>query len=209
MANYKIKTRGIMRTLHIATLVSTVAVFLLQVCSLHAQSNEDATLILTDSQMVDCTTIGSFESDREPVNTILEEDYPYLKSIDCLKNRNFVDSRGWNFSLKHRGTGQATHYVLRGKGARINVKATYDNNGNLVESILHTQYTWLPPAIRQFIISGKYDGWVMIGNEKIVKDFDPYQTEYNIILSDGRTEQVLNFKEYGNTIAFSGNYIKR
>lgn len=198
-----------MRTLHITIIVVLVTVFFLSLNSLQAQSPEGATMIITDSGIVDCANSESFESDREPVSTILEEDYPYLMSVDCLKNSKFLDSRGWNLTIKHIGAGQATHYILRGKGERISLKATYDNEGNLVESVLRTWNTRIPPAIRQFIMTGKYEGWVMISNEKVVKDFDQYQTQYNIILSDGQMEQVLNFKEYGNTIAFSGNKIKR
>lgn len=194
-----------MRTLHITTFAVLVTALFLSLNSLQAQSPEGPSMIITDNSIVDCTNSESFESDREPVSTILEEDYPYLMSVDCLKNSKFLSSRGWNLTLKHIGAGQATHYVLRGKGSRINVEAMYDNDGNLVESILHTRDTRIPPAIRQFIMSGKYKGWIMTGNEKIVKNFDPYQTEYNIILSDGRSEKVLSFKEYGNTIAFSGN----
>lgn len=56
------------------------------------------------------------------------------------------------------------------------MQATYDKSGNLVESMLRTKKKRIPPAIRLFIVSGKYEGWAMIGNEKIVKDFAPYQT---------------------------------
>lgn len=59
--------------------------FLLLISSLHAQSREDATLIVTDTQVADCTNTGSFETDREPTTTIFEKDYPFLKSIHCLK----------------------------------------------------------------------------------------------------------------------------
>lgn len=194
-----------MRTLHITIILVLVTAFFLPLTSLQAQSSDDAELIITESSIVDCINSESFESDRKPVSTILEEDYPYLMSVDCLKNGKFLDSRGWNLTLKHIGVGEATHYTLRGKGTGINMRATYDNDGNLVESTLHSRNTRIPPAIRQFIISGKYEGWVMVGNEKVVKDFDPYQTEYIITVSDGRVEQVLNFKEYGNTIAINVN----
>lgn len=198
-----------MRTSHITIIVVAGAALFLLFSSLQAQSPENARLIITDQEIADCTTTGSFESERESVNTILEEDYPFLKTVHCLKNRDFLNSRGWNWTLKNMSLKQVSHYVLRGKGAKIDVEATYNKAGHLVESMMRTKDTRIPQAIRQFIISDKYHGWVMIGNEKVVKDFDPYQTEYNIILSDGITEQVLNFKEYGNTIAYSGNYIKR
>lgn len=194
-----------MRRSHITTTAATVAVFLLLTSSLQAQSAKDSALIVTESQVTDCTAIHSFEFAREPKNTILAEDYPFLKSIECLKRSDFIKSRGWNLTLKHVGGSQTTHYELRGKGPRISVKATYDKDGNLNESILRTWNTRIPPAIRLFIFSDEYNGWTMIGNEKIVKDFDPYQTEYNITLSNGLNEQVLNFKEYGNTVAFSEN----
>ncbi|REL33429.1 hypothetical protein DYD21_11695 [Rhodohalobacter sp. SW132] len=193
-----------MRTSNITLIVVITAFLFLLFSSLHAQSSEDASIVITDYEIADCTNMGSFETDRKPINTILEEDYPFLRTIHCMKNDDFLKSRGWNWKLKNLSHKQATHYVLSGKGAKINVRATYDKDGNLVESLLRINDTHIPHAILEFIFYDKYEGWHMIANEKIVKDFDTYQTEYNIILSDGSMEQVLNFKEYGNRIAFSG-----
>lgn len=42
----------------------------------------------------------------------------------------------------------------------------------------------------------------MTGNEKVVKDFDRYQTEYKVTLSNGNETRILHFREQGESIAF-------
>jgi hypothetical protein len=92
-------------------------------------------------------------------------------------SRNLFESQ---FPPLLEGMGD-THFEVRGKGVKISIVATYDNEGMLVESVLKISDTRIPPAIRQFITSGKFVGWAMVGNEKTVKDFDPFQTEYSIV----------------------------
>ena len=76
-------------------------------------------------------------------------------------------------------------------------------DGNLIESTLIKKNTQVPLAILRFIYSHEtFNSWTMTGNEIVVKDFDPYQTEYKVIMSNGDETQVLNFKEQGESIAY-------
>ncbi|MCG2591046.1 hypothetical protein, partial [Rhodohalobacter sulfatireducens] len=94
-------------------------------------------------------------------------------------------------------------FVLEGSGATIDVKATYDEEGNLVESTLIKKDTQVPIPILRFIYSHeKFNSWTMTGNEIVVKDFDPYQTEYKVTMTNGDETEVLNFKEQGESIAY-------
>lgn len=166
-----------------------------------AQSVETVEIVTPIEQTVDCSNIS--QANIGSINTIVEDDYPFLRNLDCLTNGDFHKKRGWNLKLRNVSRS-ADIYDLRGNGHNINVKATYDSDGNLIEALLTKKDTTIPLAIRQFIASGEFEGWTMTGNEKVVKDFDPYQTEYNVILSNGDEEQILHFKDEGNRLLFAG-----
>lgn len=169
-----------------------------------AQSVESVDIVTSIEQTVDCSDINQIDIHTEPVNTIVEEDYPYLRNLECLKNDDFLKQRGWNWQLRNVNPRNPSHFKLSGSGPNINVQATYDAEGNLVESLIRKKDTAIPLAIRQFIYSGEFEGWAMTGNEKLVKDFDPYQTEYIVTLSNGDEEQILTFKDEGNRILYAG-----
>jgi hypothetical protein len=194
-----------MKTIHIIIFITAAATVLFTARETVAQSNQDIEIIMVKELGADCSSGDITGAHISPKGTIVEEDYPYLMNLNCLKDGNYFTSRGWNWDLKNINPKIPTHFDFRGSGSGINLMATYDNEGFLVESMLKITDTRIPPAIRRFISSGEFKGWVMVGNEKIVRDFDPYQTEYKIILSDGVTQQTLNFKDQGNRIAYIGN----
>lgn len=191
-----------MKTLNITILVIAAVSVLLTSREVTAQSLETTEVVIARELGVECSA-NSIST--HPPGTIVEEDYPYLMSIKCLKDENFLDNRGWNWKFENINPENASHYALRGKGNGISVHATYNHEGNLVESHLKIKDTPIPPAIRRFINSDEYEGWTMVGNEKIVRDFDPYQTEYTIYMSNGKRQQELNFVDEGTRIAFFKN----
>ena len=203
--NIKNKTRGKMKPLKISILLIAAATVLLTARETVAQSYEDVEIMMTRELGADCSSGDISGTHIQPKGTIVEEDYPYLMNIECLKDGTYFTSRGWNWDLKNINPKDPTHFKIRGKGSGINIMATYDNEGLLVESKLKIKNTRIPPAIRRFIHSGEYEEWAMVGNEKTVRDFDPYQTEYTIILTDGTNQKTLKFKNQGNQIAFVGN----
>ncbi len=191
-----------MKTLNAIILVIAAASVLLISREVTAQSVETTEVVIARELGVDCSSSSISEFNTHPPGTIVEEDYPYLMSIKCLKDENFLYNRGWNWKFENINPKNASHFALRGKGDGISVHATYNNEGNLVESYLKIKDTRIPPAIRRFINSDEYEGWTMVGNEKIVRDFDPYQTEYKVFLSNGKRQQELNFVDEGTRIAF-------
>lgn len=166
---------------------------------LFAQTSETKKTVTVFELSSDCSENIPVQTDATIPNTFNEEDYPYLRNLECLKNKNFLNARGFTSTFKNMKSKNNNRFVLTGSGYKLDISATYDKNGNLVQSLLTMRDIRIPHAIRQYIYSGKYDGWTMTGNKKIVKDFDPYQTEYEIIMTDGSKKKVLNFREYGST----------
>lgn len=194
-----------MKTLNVTILVIAAVSVLFTGREVTAQSVDTIEIVMARELGVDCSASSISENNTHPPGTIVEDDYPYLMTIECLQDENFLENRGWNWKLKNINPENATHYALRGKGARIYVHATYSNEGNLVESYLKIKNTRIPPAIRRLINSDQYEGWAMAGNVKIVRNFDPYQTAYTIYLSNGKRQQELNFVDEGTRIAFLKN----
>lgn len=167
-------------------------------------ADAQSVIIMADNgQIVDCTGNSSFTYDGvKNVNSITEQDYPYLKSIECLTNGFFSGQQDLDLKLRNLNRDDNDHFVLEGSGAAIDVNATYDRDGNLIEATMIKENTQVPLSILRFIYSHeKFDSWTMTSNEKVVKDFDPYQTEYKVTMSNGDETQVLHFKEQGESIA--------
>ncbi|MCG2591153.1 hypothetical protein, partial [Rhodohalobacter sulfatireducens] len=102
------------------------------------EAEAQSVIIMADNgQVVDCTEGSPPISDGvNNINTITEADYPYLKNVECLRNGYFSDYRNLNLKLRDVNRGHNDRFVLEGSGATIDVKATYDEEGNLVESTL-------------------------------------------------------------------------
>lgn len=191
-----------MKSLNITILIIAAVSVLFTSREATAQSPENTEIIVARELGVDCSAVSNSEINTHPPGTIVEKDYPYLMNIECLQDKDFLDSRGWNWNIENMNPENATHFFLQGKGDRIHVQATYSKEGNLLTSYLRIEDTRIPPAIRRFINSDEYDGWKMVGNEKVVRDFDLYQTEYTVWLSNGKHQQELNFVDEGSRIAF-------
>lgn len=181
--------------------ISITAVFVLLLSQrLFAQS---VVTVISNGQIEDCAEIIPNRSNEEKsVNTIIEEDYPYLKSVDCLTNGYISDARNLDLKLRNMSRWDNSYYTLTGNGAEIDIEATYDHEGNLVEATMVKKDTQIPVPILKYIYADEeFYGWTMVTNEKIVHDFDPYQTEYKVTLTNGFEEQILHFREQGEMIA--------
>lgn len=191
-----------MKTLVISIISAAAISVMLPGSKIMAWSGENPVHAAAAETVAGCTDAIPAKTSAPRANTISEADYPYLKNIGCIRDAKFMRSRGFSWKLMNMSPGDATHYTLQGKGNNIEMKAKYDMDGKLVESQLVKRDTKIPPAIRKYIASGQFKGWVMTGNEMVVKDFDPSRTDYTVTLSKGSSEQVLRFRDLGHTIAF-------
>lgn len=190
-----------MKTLKIIITIIVMASALLIGMDIHAQSF----IIKDNGQIVDCSENPEAGINRDTsIDSIVEEDYPFLKNLECLENGYFTSKRNLELVFRDMDTHN-DYYELSGTGDKIKVKARYASDGSLLHAILLKKDTQIPQAILRFIFSDEtFKGWTITGNQQKVKDFDPYQTEYNVILSNGREKQTLHFTTRGNTIAYLG-----
>lgn len=189
-----------MKTLNIYIISIAVVTTLLFSHGIHAQS---VVTVTSNGQIADCIENIPVIIDKEKtVHTIVEEDYPYLKRLDCVTSGYFSDNRELDLKLRNMNHKSNSHYVLTGTGSTIDVEAWYDLEGNLIEATLIKKDTQIPIPILRYIYSdNEFDGWIMTGNEKVVKDFDPYHTEYKVTMSNGNETRILHFREHGESIA--------
>lgn len=162
--------------------------------SLFAQS---VITVASDGQKMDCSNDIQHKMESSSVeNTITEADFPYLKNLDCITSGYISDKRNLDLQLRNVNHILNTHYVLTSNGSAIDVEAEYDLEGNLIEATLIEKNTQIPiPILRHIYSDEEFDSWVMVRNEKIVTDFDPNQTEYRVVLTNGDEEEILFFKE--------------
>lgn len=172
---------------------------------INAQNSEPEKTVTVFELPSDCSEYIPLNSDTNIQNAFNKEDYPYLRNLECLKNEKFLKDRGFTSTFKNMKSRNNTRFVLTGSGHKLDMTATYDEDGYLVKSLLTIRDIRIPRAIQQYIYSGKFDRWTVTGNKKIVKDFDPYQTEYKIMMSNGTKEKILSFREYGNTFTLLQN----
>jgi hypothetical protein len=187
------------------TLLIALVLVLTPMQAIIAQTSEPAKTVTVFELPSNCSEYIPSNTDTNLQNTFNEEDYPYLRNLQCLKNEQFLEDRGFTSTFKNMKSKNNNRFVLTGSGYKLDMTATYDKDGHLVNSLLTMRDIRIPRAIQQYIYSDKFEGWTMTGNEKIVKDFDPYQTEYKIIMTNGTEEKVLSFREYGNTFTLLQN----
>lgn len=159
-----------------------------------AQSVECAESATENVQSVDCSKPALAALDRPDVGTILEEDYPYLIHLSCLKNGYF---KGWNVKLINIDPPNPSHFVLQSTGNYIHMHAVYDKDGRLIEGELRLMDVALPKHILEEIFQN-FSGWKITANEKYVRDFDREKTEYKVILQNGSRKQTLYFGRDGS-----------
>ena len=131
---------------------------------------------------------------QNPNNTFLdnESNYTCLRDIKCLKRQ-----KRFNFKLEGN-VRNANKYIVKGQSKNEHLYAEYGGNGKLINSRYVLLNVRVPGKIRQYLTSGEYEGWKMIGNEKTVLSFNPKTTEYSIILQKDNDSIVLYFDRLGN-----------
>lgn len=168
--------------------------------TVHAQS---VVTVASNNKMADCSDGIENKIESSIVeNTITEADFQYLTNLDCITSGYISEKRNLGLKLRNMDHLMNSHYELTSAGSAIDVEATYDLNGNLIEATLIEKNTQIPIPILRYIYSDEeFDGWIMVRNEKIVTDFDPNQIEYTVTLTNGTEEEILYFTEQRESIA--------
>lgn len=180
----------------LTTYILLIAVVSIQINhEVTAQSFNTVEVVTIDAQPVDCSKAALAKIERKS-NLITEEDYPYLRDIECLKN-GYLKKDQVKIKLRNISRVNPTSFVLRGTGNRTSVHATYNRDGKLIQAEINKKDTVLPAAIREYIYSS-HNGWTMTGNNMIIRDFDTRKTEFTVNMKNGSEEKVLHFKNNGH-----------
>lgn len=140
--------------------------------------------------------LGEQTGAREIV--LLEEDYLCLQNIQCLKDTDFLEKKGWN--IRFENNGETGPYTLAGSnGLRKTLDARYDKKGELIEASLIRMNVKLPMVIKKSLFN-EFPDWTMTSNEMIVTDFDAAKTEYKVSLKKGTERQTLYYDYDGARI---------
>lgn len=124
-----------------------------------------------------------------------------LKVIGVSDYANFLNIEGLDkySNITHKGFKNGS-YILRSKNQYIDLRATYDADGNLIKGKLVTKNSRLPLLIKDHLIADNYKEWTMISNKIVVRDFDANKTEYEVEMHRDGQKMKLYFDHRGNRI---------
>ncbi|WP_340107095.1 hypothetical protein [Rhodohalobacter sp. 8-1] len=122
---------------------------------------------------------NSFKS-AESNLSINESNLYCFQTLQCLKEVNpFKNSNLDNVKL-NQGTEK---YVVEGKSKNEELYAEYNgSNGNLIKATVIQRNIILPRNIMAEITTGDYNGWTMVGNKRVIKNFMKDTIEYEVVM---------------------------
>lgn len=126
------------------------------------------------------------------LSVITENDYPNLMTLSGLKKYSNIQ-----YDVK---VNEKNEHRLDGIGKYSSLYAVYGKNGNLVKAEYITKNSRLPANIYKQLVEDNFKDWTMTGNKKIVLNFDPMRTEYEVTLKKDKMKQTLYFDNAGNRI---------
>lgn len=132
---------------------------------------------------------GEMTYRKAPIN-ISQDTYSCFRSIECLKNNPDFKQKGWHIQFSSNAQQPTRNYILESHSNNIEVQASYNTHGQLIEATLIRTDSKLPIHILEHLFT-EHEGWSMTSNRITVKDFDPEKVSYEISLEkDGKTKKV-------------------
>lgn len=135
------------------------------------------------------------DTSSPPDLTVTVENLNCFKSLECIqKNNLFVKS---NLDIFKKGNGRYEGYTLEGSAEGEEFFAQYDYRGDLMRSTVTQRNIPLPNVISRQLIDENFNSWNMIGNERVIKNFDNKSIEYKLILQKDANIRVVYFDHKG------------
>jgi hypothetical protein len=130
-----------------------------------------------------------------PGLTVNLENLNCFKSLECIqKNNLFVKS---NLDIFRKGNGRYDGYTIEGVAKNEEFFAQYNRWGDLIRSNVIQRNIALPEEIRIQLINDELNSWNMIGNERVIKNFDIRSIEYKLILKKEDEIRLVYFDHKG------------
>lgn len=130
-----------------------------------------------------------------PALAVKVDNLACLKSLQCIQKENlFVKT---NLDILRNGNGRFGGYTIEGSSENEELFAQYDNRGNLIRSNVIQRNIPLSREVRKQLINEEFNSWNMIGNERMIKNFDKKSIEYKLILQREDEIRVVYFDYKG------------
>ncbi|WP_406672466.1 hypothetical protein [Natronospira sp.] len=131
-----------------------------------------------------------------PTNlTVKVENLTCFKSLRCIQEENLFFKI--NLDIFKNGNGRYYGYTIEGSTKNEELFAQYDHRGDLIRSNVVQRNIPLSREILIQLINEEFNSWSMIGNERVIKNFDNKSIEYKLILQKEDEIRVVYFDYKG------------
>lgn len=127
---------------------------------------------------------------------IQENDFACFQNLECLKRNNPLNSS--NLDKIVFNPDRFSQYIVEGSSRDEYVYAVYNEKGDLIRGTVVQRNIVLPNSIYKVLANDGYSSWKMIGNERVVQNFDSNSMTYKVILNRGDEVRVEYFDSKGN-----------
>lgn len=121
-----------------------------------------------------------------------------FQNLQCLKAENpFKNSDLSNIKLD----GSNLKYVIKGSARNEQLYAEYEGkNGSLIAATVIQRNVTLPKSILVELNNGEYSDWTMVGNTRVIKNFNKDDISYEVVLMKNGELQTSYFDSNGMAI---------
>ena len=132
-------------------------------------------------------------------NLSINEDNLYcFQNLQCLVQENPFENSNLSDVRLNQGTER---YVIKGKAKNEELYAEYDGvNGNLIKATVIQRNILLPKNITTWLANGNYSDWAMVGNTRVIKNFQRSTIRYEVMLMKDGELRVEHFNANGEMI---------
>jgi len=133
-----------------------------------------------------------------PDLSVKMENLACFKSMRCIQKQNlFVKS---NLDIFRNGNSRFDGYTIEGSTVNEELFAQYDSKGGLIRSNVIQRNIPLSREIRNQLTNEEFNSWRMIGNERMIKNFDRKSIEYKLILQREEEIRIVYFDHKGQNL---------
>ena len=135
------------------------------------------------------------DTSSPPGLAVKVENLTCFKSLQCLQKENLLVKI--NLDIFRNGTGRYDGYTIEGSAENEEFFAQYDYQGDMIRSTVVQRNIPLPREISIQLNSEELSAWKMVGNERLIKNFEGNSIEYKVILQKDSTTRAVYFDHKG------------
>lgn len=121
-----------------------------------------------------------------------------FQNLQCLVQENPFKTSNLDEVRLNQGTER---YIIEGKAKNEEMYAEYDGtNGNLIKATVIQRNILLPKNITTWLANGNYSDWAMVGNTRVIKNFQRSSIRYEVVLMKEGELRIEHFDANGEMI---------